>query len=106
MKSEQCVQCPAGLSETLLGGGMAPVREALVEIVRTGAITPHFQPIFNLRDRSIFAFEALARGPQDSLLHRPDDLFAAARYWNQLAEIDFLCRYKAIESFVRLGLPG
>ncbi|HVF39025.1 MAG TPA: hypothetical protein VM939_03925, partial [Gemmatimonadaceae bacterium] len=49
------------------------------EILRDSRITTLFQPIVDPRTRGVCGFEALARGPSDSWLHAPQNLFEAAR---------------------------
>lgn len=54
-----------------------------------------FQPIVSLDDGKIFGYEALSRGPQGSLLEKPDALFSAAEKFDKVWELEFLCRSKA-----------
>lgn len=68
----------------------------LEEILTTKAIHAVFQPIVSLLDGEVFGYEALSRGPQGSLLERPDDLFPAAEQFNKVWELEFLCRSKAL----------
>ena len=56
-----------------------------------------FQPIVNLKNGSIFGYEALSRGPECSSLKRPDKLFAAAREHSLLFELEKLCRKTALK---------
>ena len=51
----------------------------ITELVREGRISTLFQPIVDPRSRGICGFEALTRGPSDSWLHSPQNLFEAAR---------------------------
>ena len=51
----------------------------LTELVREGRISTLFQPIVDPRSRGVCGFEALTRGPSDSWLHSPQNLFEAAR---------------------------
>jgi diguanylate cyclase (GGDEF)-like protein/PAS domain S-box-containing protein len=74
----------------------------LDRILAEGLIVPRFQPIVDLDDDAVVAYEALARGPEDSPLHRPDRLFAVAVRTGRLEELDRLCR----EAAVRAGLAG
>jgi EAL domain-containing protein (putative c-di-GMP-specific phosphodiesterase class I) len=48
-------------------------------IITDGLLHPVFQPILDFRARAYLGYEALIRGPANSPLHRPDQLFAAAR---------------------------
>ena len=69
----------------------------IAEVLATRAITPVYQPIVDLQTGAVRGFEALARGPQGGELERPDLLFAAAREAGRLAELDWLCRLRAVE---------
>jgi len=79
---------------------------SLDEILATGAISTLFQPIVCLKKNTIYGFEALSRGPSDSPLHSPINLFDAASRHDRIAELDLLCRELAIEQFGRLNLPA
>ena len=65
-------------------------------ILRNELITPVYQPIVNLKNGKIFAYEALSRGPKESCLHMPDRLFTAAAQKNCLQQLDCLCHNLAI----------
>lgn len=78
----------------------------LAEILHHGQITTLFQPMFDLADNGIYAYEALSRGPEGSPLHRPDALFAAARQCGRLGTLERLCQACAIRRFEDLQLPG
>jgi len=69
-------------------------------------ITTAFQPIFDTNNNTLYAFEALMRGPKDSALHSPETVFALSRKYNRVMELDQVCRKKAIESYKSLDLPG
>ncbi|HWR56426.1 MAG TPA: GGDEF domain-containing protein [Negativicutes bacterium] len=56
-----------------------------------------FQPIVSLSDAEIIGYEALSRGPQGSLLERPDALFATAAKFDLVWELEYLCRAGALE---------
>jgi len=72
-------------------------RKELKLILKNKLITPVYQPIVDLKDGSVFAYEALSRGPKNSCLERPDKLFAIADKENASWELDYLCRSLAIE---------
>lgn len=65
-------------------------------------ISMAFQPICDLQNRRVFAYEALVRGPQGepagSLLQQVDA--------DNLYAFDQACRVKAVEWGARLNLPG
>ncbi len=78
----------------------------LNEILELRSLTALFQPIVDLSSGTISAYEGLIRGPLDSPLHSPLELFRVAALYNQNVALDHLCRRVTLESFVRLGLPG
>ncbi|MEH6443920.1 MAG: EAL domain-containing protein [Oceanospirillaceae bacterium] len=80
--------------------------QELQKILATGAITSLYQPIFDRFSGEIFAYEALSRGPSNSPLHSPNQLFEYARQFGLLNEIESLCREKSINGFVKQQLPG
>jgi EAL domain-containing protein (putative c-di-GMP-specific phosphodiesterase class I)/GGDEF domain-containing protein len=70
-------------------------------IVRQRQLTALFQPIVNIDGASIFGHEGLIRGPADSHLHFPLDLFAEARKHGMSVEVEHLSRQIVIESYAR-----
>src|SRR3954451_6266414 len=60
-----------------------------------------FQPIVDLRDRSVIGYEALAR-TRDG--RSPAALFADARAQGRLAEVDRACREAALRDAAKAGL--
>lgn len=80
--------------------------QSLDEILATGAISTLFQPIVSLKNNTIYGYEALSRGPSDSPLHSPINLFDTASRHGRIAELDLLCRELAIQQFSRLNLPN
>jgi EAL domain-containing protein (putative c-di-GMP-specific phosphodiesterase class I)/GGDEF domain-containing protein len=65
-----------------------------------------FQPIFGFREGRILGYEALARGPQGSLIQTPLDLFAAAHQAGLEIELNTLCAEKILRAFASSGLEG
>ena len=78
--------------------------QSLEDILLTSSLTPLFQPIVSLKKNTIYGYEALIRGPSNSPLHSPINLFDTASRHGQLAELDLLCREVAIKEFGRLQL--
>lgn len=77
---------------------MVRVHETLKEIIIEENIRTHYQPIVDLKDGSIFAYEALTRGPKDSPMESPLMLFGVADKTNLSFELDRLCRRKALQN--------
>ncbi|ERI94161.1 cyclic diguanylate phosphodiesterase domain protein [Clostridiales bacterium oral taxon 876 str. F0540] len=69
----------------------------LDRILENSEIATVFQPIVNLKTGFVIGYEALSRGPEDSILHNPDKLFSAAEDFNRTWDLESLCRVKAIE---------
>ncbi len=78
----------------------------LQEIIRQRKLTALFQPILNLETGEFYGYEGLIRGPSDSTLHSPINLFGAAAQQNLTLEVEMLSRQIVLESFVQLNLPG
>lgn len=79
---------------------------ALNAILAQGSIHTLFQPIVSLTERRLLGYEALSRGPSNSALHSPLNLFAVARQTAHLSELEMLCRQTACKRFSKLGLDG
>ena len=77
----------------------------LSHLIRQRALTPLFQPIFNLSSTEVLGYEALIRGPSNSPLHSPLLLFKAALMCGMLEQLEMLCRQISIEAFARCGRP-
>lgn len=72
--------------------------DLFMEILEYKKINTLFQPIVSLKDGQILGYEALSRGPKDSILESPTILFDVARINGKLWELEFLCRIKALEN--------
>jgi diguanylate cyclase (GGDEF)-like protein/PAS domain S-box-containing protein len=68
----------------------------LDRILAAGSLVAVYQPIVELTSGSVLAYEALARGPEGSSLHRPDRLFTAAARAGRTVELDWACRIAAV----------
>ena len=80
----------------------AQVRRVIAE--RALAIV--FQPIFGFREGRIVGHEALVRGPAGSLVHAPQELFAAAQHSGLALELNIVCIQQVLRAFSRCGLEG
>lgn len=80
--------------------------EYLKEIIEQHKLSALFQPILNLKSGEFFGFEGLIRGPADSPLHSPINLFGAAAQQGLSLEIEMLSRQTILEAFAMQNLPG
>ena len=82
------------------------LRLQLNEIIERRQLSALLQPIARMQDGEIIAYEGLIRGPSDSPLHSPLNLFKAARACGRTVEVEHLCRRVVLERFAELKLPG
>lgn len=68
----------------------------LKEIIKNGSIEVLFQPIFYFEPRRLLAYEVLTRGPKDSYLYKPENLFKHALEYGMLPDLEIVCRKKAL----------
>ena len=80
--------------------------ELLHTVIRQQNVKAHFQPIVHLQTQQIYGYEGLIRGPVNTVLHSPTQLFEVATRVGRLADLDILCRQVVIKQFSQLGLPG
>lgn len=80
--------------------------KSLQNILDQRELSALFQPIIDFSTGTILGFEGLIRGPADSPLHSPANLFGAARQQGLFFEIEMLCRQIVMESFASQDLPG
>jgi len=80
--------------------------KTLQDILKQRSLSALLQPIMNISDGTFLGFEGLIRGPADSPLHSPINLFAAAKQQGLSLEVEMLCRQIVLESFFMQDLPG
>ena len=78
----------------------------LKEILEQRQLNALFQPIINMQRGELVGYEGLIRGPSDSPLHSPMNLFKVARAHDLSVEVEHMCRRVVIERFAELGLQG
>ncbi|KAB8038621.1 GGDEF domain-containing protein [Janthinobacterium aquaticum] len=78
----------------------------LLDIVAGRKLSALFQPIIQMHSGDIIGYEGLIRGPSDSALHAPMNLFKVARAGGLTQEVEHLCRQVVLERFAELDLPG
>lgn len=81
-------------------------QSVLLDIIDAKMISTYFQPIMTADGQSIYAYEALSRGPTDTVLFSPIKLFEQAKRQHKLFALESICRTKAIEQFTQQQLPG
>jgi len=79
-------------------------RQQLFELVLEGQVHSVYEPIVEVTTRTVFGYEALARGPEGTDLHSPAVLFAAASEQDLLFQLDCLCRQSGLAG--ARDLPG
>lgn len=78
----------------------------LDEIIARRNLSALFQPILDMKSGELIGFEGLIRGPANSPLHSPVNLFNAAKQQGLTLEVEMLCRQVVLEQFAQLHLPG
>ena len=91
--------CPATM---YLSGLIVHLRELLAD----EALSFVFQPIFDLRRRTVLGYETLMRGPEGSPLHTPEQLLRVAREAQLGLELERLATRLAVAAFISAALPG
>jgi diguanylate cyclase (GGDEF)-like protein len=86
--------------------GHGEQRAHLMSIIETRSLLAIFQPIVSMPGGRIIGYEGLIRGPSDSPLHSPINLFRAAQQFGVSLKMERLCREIVIETFAKLKLAG
>ncbi|MBU1424105.1 MAG: GGDEF domain-containing protein [Gammaproteobacteria bacterium] len=94
------------LAKPALPRAKEPAVTPLREIIEQRRLSALFQPIIDLKSGEFLGFEGLIRGPADSPLHSPINLFGAAGQQDLQLELEMLSRHTVLESFAKLNLPG
>jgi len=80
--------------------------DLLEAIIDNRRLTAVFQPILDFRIHSYIAFEGLIRGPENTPLHSPKQLFDAAERHGLRRKLEQACREAIFRAFAKLRLPG
>ena len=109
MSISQQTSCALPASEatkvplTILSGsskdGNAMLLAQLNEIIEQRLLSALLQPIIHLQSGDIIGYEGLIRGPSDSPLHAPLNLFKVAWANNLTVKVEHLCRRVVLERF-------
>ena len=96
-----------GLDRSEVHAGRREARAHLFrDILERRALSCVFQPILSLHGKSIYGYEALIRGPKDSLFQSPVDLFDAAEDTDSVVELSVICVNTVLHHFSAQRLPG
>jgi EAL domain-containing protein (putative c-di-GMP-specific phosphodiesterase class I) len=79
-------------------------RNELLETILDHRIYSVYEPIVEVVDKTVFGYEALARGPQGTAFHSPVALFTAAEEFELVFELDCVCRESGLRGAV--DFPG
>lgn len=79
------------------------LKKELSRIIEAELITTLYQPIVSLINGKKLGYEALSRGPRESLLNSPEELLRVAEMNNRLWELESLLRRKAFENIKGLS---
>lgn len=87
---------------------MAPIGTAaeLLDILSNNQLSSVYQPIVDLRQATLFGYEALTRGPADSRLHSPLSLFETAARHGLMVALEIACLEVACVRFLQFGAAG
>jgi diguanylate cyclase (GGDEF)-like protein len=83
---------------------MSALQQELLSILEHKKLTPHFQPIVSLTQKKIIGYEALIRGPSNSPLHSPLNLFDIAERYGLSSQLEFICRELSIQHYATHNL--
>ncbi|MGZ8236960.1 MAG: EAL domain-containing protein [Methylobacter sp.] len=83
---------------------MSILHTELIKILNGKQLTPHFQPIVSLAQKKIIGYEALIRGPSDSSLHSPFNLFDTAERFDLSTKLEYICREVTIKRYASLNI--
>ena len=76
------------------------IRQELLETILDHRIYSVYEPIVEVEDKTVFGYEALARGPEGTAFHSPVALFTAAEEHELVFELDVVCRESGLRGAV------
>lgn len=68
------------------------------DVLSKEKVTTLYQPIVNITNSTVLGYEALSRGPENSVLNSPIMLLSIAEALNKSLELERLLRMKALEN--------
>jgi EAL domain-containing protein (putative c-di-GMP-specific phosphodiesterase class I)/GGDEF domain-containing protein len=72
--------------------------EELQSIIKKAAVDTLFQPVIDLRSGALLGYEAFSRGPKDSPLEMPREMFATSNRIGLSDDLDSICRDSALRA--------
>ncbi|MDD3626275.1 MAG: EAL domain-containing protein [bacterium] len=72
------------------------MKSELHRIIAESQIKTAFQPIFDLKTMKLLGYEALTRGPENSIFADPETMFSFALHSDLITELDRICRNNAL----------
>ncbi|HQS81703.1 MAG TPA: GGDEF domain-containing protein [Thiobacillus sp.] len=82
------------------------MRVHLQDILANARLITLLQPVLDLVEGRVMAYEALTRGPSNSPLHAPQALFRVAEQHGLMTALDWACVRMAFKTFAQLNLQG
>jgi EAL domain-containing protein (putative c-di-GMP-specific phosphodiesterase class I) len=79
-------------------------RQAFMGLLLSGGVTSVYEPVVSVASKTVFGYEALARGPEGTEFHAPLAMFGAAERESLIFELDCLCRRSGLAGAT--ALPG
>lgn len=72
-------------------------------ILKKAKVKTLFQPIISLKDCTVLGYEALSRGPKNSIMNSPEVLMDVSEKYNREWELEALFRCKALKNFSKVN---
>lgn len=85
---------------------MSSLKQELLSILEHKKLTPYFQPIVSYTQKKIVGYEALIRGPSNSPLQSPLNLFDIAERYGLSSQLEFVCRELSIQYYAKFNLDA
>jgi EAL domain-containing protein (putative c-di-GMP-specific phosphodiesterase class I) len=94
---EEGYQSALAMATGLVTPQMQALRTQMLDVLDKGTISVLAQPIMNLTSGDVYGWEILTRGPENTILHLPDELFLFASQTRLLSRLEFLVVKRALE---------
>ena len=77
-----------------------------LRVLAEGLISTRFQAVVELRSGEAVAYEALSRGPADTLFHNPAALFDRAHELGRVSDLDVACWRSSVRTATEQGFTA